>query len=190
MNRIERQLGQGIIRKRKTTKEQDDFIEEITSNEFLHHRQIQCCFEKQFPNTRISRSTVVRRLRERKFKYRKLKRIQKLSDPQKYTRYNFATNMLENYFLDLPLIVFSDESRFANDPDNRQHWLQSSDFREKRCARQSKYTYSTMVWGAIGLNFKSKLVFPKGKINESEYRNYLKISNICDDADESYHGFF
>ncbi len=98
--------------------------------------------------------------------------------------------MLENYFLDLPLIVFSDESRFANDPDNRQHWLQSSDFREKRCARQSKYTFSTMVWGAIGLNFKSKLVFPKGKINESEYRNYLKISNIFDDADESYHGKF
>lgn len=190
MNRIERQLGQGIKRKRKTTKEQDDFIEEVTSNEFLDSTQIKCHFEKQYSNSKISRSIIVRRPKERKFKYKKLKRIQKLSDVQKYTRYYFSTNMIENYFLDLPLIVFSDECRFANDPDNRQHWIQSCDFRERRCAQHSKYTFPSMVWGDIGFDFKSNLVFPKGKINEYEYRYYLNKSNIFEEADEAYHGKF
>ena len=44
MNRIERQLGQGIKRKRKTTKEQDDFINESEYRNYLNISQIEMVF--------------------------------------------------------------------------------------------------------------------------------------------------
>ena len=188
MERILRQMGSNIMRRRKTTKEQDDFIEEITSNELIYTREIKKRFEEKYPTKSISRTTIGRRLKERKFKYRKLKKIQKLTEAQKYTRFNFSYNMLENYSKYFPCIVFSDECRFANDPDNRQHWLLSDDFREKRCARCSKFSFSTMAWGAIGIDFKSKLVFPQGKIDHKSYRDYLIESRIFEDAALAFHG--
>ena len=41
-----------------------------------------------------------------------------------------------------------------------------------------------MVWAAIGLDFKSKLVFPRGKIDAESYRKFLDESEIFVDADQ------
>lgn len=48
------------------------------------HNQIKKLFEEKYPLTNISRTTNGRRLKERKFKYRKFKKIQKLTEAQKY----------------------------------------------------------------------------------------------------------
>lgn len=45
------------------------------------------------------------------------------------------------------------------------------------------------MWGAVGLGFKSKLLFPKGKIDQRKYREYLNESNVFDDADQVYGKF-
>lgn len=43
--------------------------------------------------------------------------------------------------------------------------------------------------GAIGLNFKSKLMFPKGKINSEVYQQMLADSNIFTEADNEFGKF-
>ena len=75
--------------------------------------------QKRFPSLSLYCSTIRKRLRENKYKYRKPKIIQKLTDAQKYTRYNFSHNMLINYSSEFNKIIFSDERRLCNDPDNR-----------------------------------------------------------------------
>lgn len=137
------------------------------------------------------------KLKERKFKYRKLKKIQKLTEAKKYSIYNFSYNMLENYYEYFPFIVFSEECRFANYPDSRQHWLLSNDFREKRCGKYSKFPSSTMEWGAIGIEeglmanytcviwnnqrflIMLKLNFMESIILSFKRMNVLNSSKIC-----------
>lgn len=45
------------------------------------------------------------------------------------------------------------------------------------------------MWVAVGLGFKSKLIFPFGKINQGKYREYSNGSNMFDDADQIYGKF-
>ena len=45
-----------------------------------------------------------------------------------------------------------------------------------------------MAWGAIGIDFKSKLVFPRGKIDSKSYMRYLEESEIFNDAEIAFHG--
>lgn len=60
-------------------------------------------------------------------------------------------------------IIFSDECRECNLPDNRCKWIFINDFRDAKSAQFSSKKISTMMWAAVGLGFKSKLIFPKGK---------------------------
>lgn len=41
-----------------------------------------------------------------------------------------------------------------------------------------------MDFGAIGLDFRLKIVFPKGRITSNIYLNYLKEFKIFSDADK------
>ena len=83
-------------------------------------------------------------------------------------------------------IIFSDESRFFNVPDNQCHWIRNDDFREEMCAKYEKFKFGTMVWEAIGYGFKSQLIFPRGKITAESYRNYIDKSNIFAEADQVF----
>lgn len=86
-------------------------------------------------------------------------------------------------------IIFSDECRVCNLTDNRCKWIFINDFRDANSAQFSSKKISTMMWAAVGLGFKSKLIFPKGKINQEKYREYLNDSNVFDDADQIYGKF-
>ena len=75
--------------KRKTTVEIDDFIVELASS----GRQalaISIEVEKKF-HTYVSRQTVIRRLKENHFKYRRLFKVPELSESQILLGYNFAS---------------------------------------------------------------------------------------------------
>lgn len=113
IKRVQRQIGLHIKRRRKTTKEQDDCICDTASENLLFSKQIKRIVQKKYRSLKISSSTVIRRLKERKFKYKKPKHIQKLSQANKYSLYNFSVNMINNYEDDFPIIIFSDESRFC-----------------------------------------------------------------------------
>ena len=184
LKRIQRQIGLNQKRRRKITKEQIEFIIDSALNGIISSTKILRNLRINFENISISKSTVIRILIANKFRFRKPRHMQFLTNAHKLNRYNFAFNMLLYYRNILTIIVFSDESRFCQSPDNRCIWLRSNDFRESRSAKYSKYTFGTMVWAAIGKGFKSKLIFPKGKIDGDAYRKMLDSSNIFNDADQ------
>ena len=184
MKRIERQFGLHQKRRKRVTKEYEAFIVEKALSGRISSLEILRKFKERFPYVKISRSTIIRTLDENKFRFRKPRHIQFLTKAHKFNRYNFCLYMLSNNRDIFELILFSDECRFCNAPDNRSRWIRSNDFREDHCARYKKYTFGTMVWGAIGKNYRSPLVFPKGKINSEEYVNFLKKAHFFDDADQ------
>ena len=112
--------------------------------------------QKQFQH-----ATIIRRLKEFKFRFLKPRHIQKLKLYQKFNRYNFAVHILKYHRDHLLSIIFSDESRFCNDPDNQCHWIRNDDFREEMYAKYEKFKFGTMVWAAIGYGFNSQLIFPQ-----------------------------
>ena len=73
------------------------------------------------------------------------------------------------------MIVFTDESRFCAQPDGGvKLWRKRDDFREEVCITYDKFPISCMVWGAIGYNFKSKLIFITDKLDASGYQKILE----------------
>ena len=73
--------------------------------------------------------------------------------------------------------------------DSTYCWIRNNDFRESRCAQHSKYRFGIMAFGAIGKNFRSKIVSPKGRITAEVYQNYLKESEVFVDADKNFGKF-
>lgn len=47
-----------------------------------------------------------------------------------------------------------------------------------------KFPISTMIWAAVGKNYKSKLVFIDSSISQERYREVLKESGILNELDE------
>ena len=117
--------------------------------------------------------------------YKPPKIRQLLTDIQKQTRLKYANSMLESG-LDFSKIVFSDESRFCMTSDNRLRWFRSDDRDEQCYAEKEKFSYSVMVFGAIGLGFKSQLVICDKTIDYMYYREVLNQSNLINDLNEKY----
>lgn len=92
--------------------------------------------------------------------------------------------MLTYHQDDMPIIIFSDECRVCNQPDNKERWVLINDFREANCAEYTSYKFSTMMWAPVRIDFKSQLIFPRGKIDEKKYRENLKESLVFEDADD------
>ena len=189
LKRIERQLGQNQKRIRRYSKEHHAFIVQTALNGVISSKILLREFRGKFPDIKISRSTIIRLLFENKFRFRKPRHIQFLTMAHKFNRYNFSIKMLAHFRGIFKCIIFSDECRFCQTPDNNCRWIMCNDFREEKCAKYSKYTFGTMAWGAIGLNFKSKLMFPKGKINSEVYQQMLADSNIFTEADNEFGKF-
>ena len=85
-----------------------------------------------------------------------------------------------------PYIIFTDESRFCNSPDNYMCWRKKNDFTESATVQKAKKSLSLMVWGGIGYNFKSQLYFHNGAVRGQEYRECLKETNFFNQADEQF----
>ena len=74
-------------------------------------------------------------------------------------RYHFAQRMLSQNKSNLKNIIFSDESRFCNSPDNLMIWRRKDDYSDETTIEFSKKFIQTMAWAAIGYNFKTDLYF-------------------------------
>lgn len=82
------------------------------------------------------------------------------------------------------MIVFSDEARFSFRPDHKKWWVQDDDMSVKATTQIRKYPYSTLIWAAIGHNFKSKIIFIDKSVNQERYKEILKQSKIFQDLDQ------
>lgn len=61
------------------------------------------------------------------------------------------------------------------------------DYSPNVCREKQAHPFRVMIWGAIGLNFKSKLMFIDGTVTSDYYFNEILIgSNVFDDADKVY----
>ena len=82
--------------------------------------------------------------------------------------------------LDLSKIIFSDESRFALKADNRFIWYRKGEKDDNCFVSKEKFSTGIMVYGAIGVGYKSKLVACSNGVNAIEYRDILTKSEMFD----------
>ena len=68
-------------------------------------------------------------------------------------------------------VAFSDESWFVLGNNKRYVWRQDGNFRPK---------------GAVGYNFKSRLMFIEGTVTAPRYQEMLSLSQVFTDADSLY----
>ena len=125
----------------------------------------------------VSATTVWRCRKKLKFEYKSPKVRQFLNDEQIKNRMRFACSMLE-CGMDLSKIVFSDESRFCLTSDNRFVWRRKDDDDDQCYIEKEKFSTSIMVYGAIGIGYKSKLVFCSNGVDALEYRSILEKSEM------------
>jgi hypothetical protein len=84
--------------------------------------------------------------------------------------------------------VFTDESRFACGSDNHWVWRRSGDYRYSSLKNADKFPkFSVMVWGAIGIGFRSTLVTFDGHVDAKTYIESLK-KGFFREVDEAYGG--
>jgi hypothetical protein len=78
-------------------------------------------------------------------------------------------------------VVITDESRFGLLDDSRSLWVQRGVYNE-RCFRPTpKHNTTVMVWGGIGWNYKSPLVFIDGTLNAERYQQMLERNGSLGD---------
>ena len=168
---------------RKTTKEHDDFIiQTARQGRFTSYEIAKMLFDKY--KIKVSHDTITRRLHEKGFSFVKPRKVQLLKPDQIVSRYDFALNMLNHYSNILEKIVFSDESKFSDCPDNCMLWREPDDYSERTTASYLKREVSTMAWGAIAIDYKSKLYFYKGSVNQESYQKCLDDTEILTQVKE------
>ena len=134
----------------------------------------------------VSTATVWRIRRKLEFEFKPPKIRQALSDSQKSNRVRFAHSMIYNN-IDLSKIIFSDESRFSLKADNNLIWYRRGEKDDNIFVEKDKFTTSIMVYGAIGINYKSKLVACSAGVNALEYRKIMEKSEMFSDLrDKDY----
>ena len=83
--------------------------------------------------------------------------------------------------------MFSDESWFELGSRKQWVWRHRNDFDESVTKNHNAHPKKVMIWGAIGQNFKSRLVFlDKNITGEVYFDEIICGSHILDDADSVY----
>ena len=126
-------LAKGIFsipnhRPKTTSAEEDIFlIAHVRANPLISIDEVVADFRIKY-SRKISRNTVIRRLKSVGFTWRAPRKQQLLTRDQIYIRYLFSRELLqeENDFFEL--VTFSDEPRFDNTPDNQYRWFERDHF--------------------------------------------------------------
>ena len=85
--------------------------------------------------------------------------------------------------------MFSDESRFQKGLDYRWRRIKRGNWNETCFISKDKFTEGIMVWGAIGMNFRSDLVVCSNHEDSEEYKRILMNSQLIEKCDMKF-GFF
>ena len=85
----------------------------------------------------------------------------------------------------LIILFFSAESRFILGDDKRWVWRRRGENNSSISSKEEKYPPSIMVYGAIGVNYKSKLVIVPGSIDSCKYKQNIIDSDMIDVLNET-----
>lgn len=164
-----------------------DYITTVTqASPRLYNAGMADKLKNQFPDIQhCSPSTISRARKEQNFRFRSPKKSCFMTQFNKDVRVGWSLNHIENE-TNFDNVVFSDESWFEFGPDNRYLWAQPKDYRPEVCAAHKKFEDKVLVWGAIGKNFKSQLIFWEGSVKTENYVPTLVKHNFFSDANEHF----
>ena len=95
----------------------------------------------------------------------------------------FCASVLGEFNAETP-IIFSDESKFQLNANHQWVWTRRGEYNEHCFVDRTKFPSSIMVFGAIGIGYKSNLIIVDGTIDASVYQSILKEANIKNDVDK------
>ena len=134
----------------------------------------------------IALSTIAKGYAKLKYQYKPPKHKQMLTPKQIADRVSFAYTMVSMFYsneIDLSCIVFSDESRFVLGDDKRWVWRRRGENNPTSFKKSEKFPGSVMIYGAIGVQYKSKLIFVDGTIDAAQYQQNLIESEMFEQMD-------
>jgi hypothetical protein len=130
-------------------------------------------------------STIAYRRKQLRFHYQPLRHSQELQPRHIDARVAFCQKMLENPGW-LPLIHFSDESRFVLGDDKRWVWYRGGEENESAIRSTQKFPPSVMIFAVIGRDYKSKLLFVEGTIDAEKYIQNLSQLGFIEELDQRH----
>ena len=134
---------------------------------------------------RCSTGSVWKIRNELKFSYKPPKIRTKLTEKQKKNRMQFCLTALDLYD-GLGPIIFSDESKFTLESNKKWVWRRRGEYNDEIFTDRIKFPASVMIFGAIGPQYKSKLVYLDETVNSYNYIHILQDSGISSDLDTRY----
>ena len=117
------------------------------------------------------------------FKYGRMVRSLDLSPQSRQKRYDFSLYHTTQQ-TDPRHIIFSDEKMFRAFTFHHQVWKVEGEIYPAICKIDKQHPPQVMVWGAIGYNYKSRLVFFEGTVNSETFSEKVIFgSGFYSDAD-------
>ena len=84
-------------------------------------------------------------------------------------------------------IIFSDESWFELGMSRQYVWRHFIDYGDDVCIAKKAHPEKIMIWGAVGYNYKSPLIFIDGQINGDYYlNNIIRNSGFLESVAKSF----
>ena len=139
-------------------------------------------------NVKIATSTISIGCSQMRYHYKPPQKVHLLTNVQKINRVSFAHTLLEMHSkgnIDLNSIIFSDESRFIQGDDRQWVWRRYGERNETAMSRREKFPKSIMIYGAIGIDYKSTLVIVESSIDSDQYMSNILNSGMIDELDSN-----
>jgi len=128
---------------------------------------------KYILNINASNQTIRNNMRRNDITWQAMEKVIPLSKRNKSKRFDFAKFHLKEYF-NWDDVYFSDEKPFYLDGPRKPMYCWTISKNKKKLIKRHSHGGMVMVWGAIGLNYKSDLVFIDGYLNQFKYKAILE----------------
>ena len=190
VSRIKNANGEPIVlkkggRKPCITAEMRNFIDlNLSCDATITDGQMTELVNKQF-GASVSVASVRRARVDLKFQFRPPKTCQDLTPDQITFRVEFCRWILEHQG-ELKNLIFSDESRFERSPDNGWRLIRRGTWNETCFCRKSKFPQGVMVWGAVGVGFRTRLVRCSKGVGSREYIGIIQQSRLVEEANRKF----
>lgn len=140
-------------------------------------------------NLEVSKSSVQRYRNDLGFNYKPPKIKKFLNDAQIKSRIVFSNSIL-SYSLSKQIntanFIFSDESRFCRTKDGVWRWYRKNENTDDIYDKKNKFEQGIMVYGAIGYDYKSKLIVCEKTVDDIEYRRIINESQMEIELNSKY----
>jgi hypothetical protein len=130
-------------------------------------------------------STIAYKRRQLNFRYQPPRHTQELHRRHIDERVAFCQKLLANPGW-LPKIHFSDESRFVLGDDRRWVWYRRGEQNPSAMRDTQKFPRSVMIFGVIGPDYKSRLLFVEGTIDAERYIRNLSDLGFIEELDHKH----